>query len=58
MNEDRDTRDQGGGPSGTERATDAPSGVADDVWARAAEQALRDIARAQRHTTGPENGTA
>jgi hypothetical protein len=58
MNEDRDTRDQGGGPIGTERGTEAGPSVADDLWARAAEQALRDMARAQRHTTGPENSTA
>ena len=51
-------RDQGGGPIGTGRGTEAESSVADDVWARAAEQALRDMARAKRHTTGPENGTA
>jgi hypothetical protein len=58
MNEDRDTRDQGGGPTNTERGTETGSSVADDVWARAAEQALRDMARAQRQTAGPENSTA
>ena len=56
MNEDRDMRDRSGGPTGTERGTDGESSAADDVWARAAEQALRDMARAQRQTTGPENG--
>ena len=48
MNEDRDTRDQEGGPIATERGTEAGPNVAGDVWARAAEQALRDMARAQR----------
>jgi len=50
-------RDQGTGAVVTERGTEAGSSVADDVWARAAEQALQDMARAQRQTTGSENGT-
>jgi hypothetical protein len=48
MNEDRDTRDQDGGPIPTEGEADGGPSVAGDVWARAAEQALRDTARAQR----------
>lgn len=56
MNEDRDTTcDQDGGPIATERGTEVGSGVAGDVWARAAEQALRDMARALRHTGASEN---
>src|SRR3954469_22132250 len=48
MNEDRDIRDPDAG-SMTERATSAGEGATGDVWARAAEQALRDMARSQRH---------
>ena len=58
MNEDRDTRDQDPGPGAMEQETPAGSGVAGDVWARAAEQALRDVARAQRRTAATEKGTA
>jgi hypothetical protein len=57
MNDDRDTRDQDGSPIATERGTEAGPGVAGDVWARAAEQALRDMARAQRHTGASEKST-
>jgi hypothetical protein len=57
MNEDRDTRDRDDGstPEGT---TEGGLPVVWDVWARAAEQALRDMDRAQRHAVAPEKGTA
>jgi hypothetical protein len=58
MNEDRDARDQDGGPIAIERGTEAGSAVAGDVWARAAAQALRDMARAQRRTAASEKVTA
>ena len=57
MNEDRDTRDQQGGPATAEPGTDAGASVAGDVWARAAEQALRDMARTQRDTAPPAKST-
>ena len=57
MNEDRDTRDQNGGSDVTEEGTEA-SGGASDVWARAAEQALRDLARAEKHAAARQKTTA
>ena len=57
MNEDRDTRDRDGG-STSEGMTEEGLPAAWDVWARAAEQALRDMARAQRHAAAREKGTA
>jgi hypothetical protein len=53
MNEDRDIRDADSG-STTERDATAGEDAAGDVWARAAEQALRDMARAQRHAAARE----
>jgi hypothetical protein len=47
MNEDRDTRDHGG-ESTPEQSANEGAEAADDVWARAAEQARRDMVRAQR----------
>ena len=58
MNEDGDTRGQDGIPIGAEPATGAASSIEGDVWARAAEQAVRDVARAKIGTTAPENSTA
>jgi hypothetical protein len=57
MNEDRDTCDQDGGSTTTVQRTEEGAGVAGDVWARAAEQALQDMARAQRRTAGHEKST-
>jgi hypothetical protein len=57
MNEDRDTRDQDGG-SAADQSTEAGSGTAGDVWARAAQQALRDMARAETHAAGRQKRTA
>jgi hypothetical protein len=56
MNEDRDTRDREGGATTTVQRTESGSGGAGDVWARAAEQAREDMARAQRHAAARENG--
>ena len=53
MNEDRDTRDRNGGSGVTEEGTEGSVG-ATDVWARAAEQALRDMARAEKQAAGRE----
>lgn len=52
MKEDRNTRDHNGGPA-TERETQTES-AAYDVWARAAAQALRDLARANSHSASRE----
>jgi hypothetical protein len=57
MDEDRDTRDRDGG-STSERIAGEGLLAARGVWARAAEQALRDMARAQRHAAAREEGTA
>ena len=54
MNEDRDTREHDGG---SVQRTEAGSEIAGDVWARAAEQALQDMARAQRHAVVHEKNT-
>jgi hypothetical protein len=53
MNEDRDTRDHGD-DSTNERSPNEGVELADDVWARAAEQARRDMLRAQRHAAARE----
>ena len=55
MNEDRDTRDRDGGQ---EQRTEAGLADAWDIWARAAEQALQDMARAQRYAAAREKSTA
>jgi hypothetical protein len=57
MNEDRDMRDPDAGAT-TERSATPGEGGTGDLWARAAEQALRDMARAQRHATAHEQSTA
>ncbi len=57
MNEDRDAREQDGGSTTTAQRTEDGSGDAGDVWARAAEQALQDVARAQRRAAAGEKGT-
>jgi hypothetical protein len=57
MNEDRDMCDQDRGSTTTVQRTEEGSGVAGEVWARAAEQALQDMARAQRRTAGQEKST-
>ena len=56
MNEGRYTRDPNGG-SATERTAEEAEATG-DVWARAAEQALRDMARAQRHAAAREESPA
>ena len=54
MNEDRDTHDRDDGPT-TEGGHEGALGGKRDVWARAAERALRDIARiAEREQSKPK----
>lgn len=57
MNEDHTTRDRDDGPATAQSAEDGVAGGG-DVWARAAQQARRDIARAENHSTGREKSTA
>jgi hypothetical protein len=57
MNEDRDTGDPDGGSTTERRTKEGVEGTC-DVWARAAEQARRDMARAQQHAAAREQGSA
>jgi hypothetical protein len=57
MNEDRDTRDRDGESTTTVQGGGGWSRVGEHVWARAAEQALRDMARAQKRAGAHDQNT-